>query len=515
MTPRLPKRKTTLVLSIVGVLALVVGAGAVNALTTNRSQQISQRQLTGPVEVGDYFAASLAIGDFNNDGFGDVIAGAPLENFGKKADAGIVHVIYGSASGLNSNSDTTIHQGTTGVPGVNNAGDRFGSSVATGDFDNDGFTDAVVGAEGEDTGCKTDAGAFTILYGHRNGLRGRGAATFTAATPGVAGPAEPFANVGAAATTGDFNRDEFDDVAVGAPGSGSGTSSGAGAVHIMYGSNRGIVKADNIRLTQATNGVEGDREAHDAFGSSLAVGDFNNDRRDDLAVGTPGQRHNNNAGAGATQIFDGSHKGIPPARNVIITQTSGDLFNGAAQDDRFGTSLAAGDSNGDGSDDLAVGSPGDSVRNRRAAGRIHVLYGSDSGLKLTGTDSYSQRTSGVKSKPEAGDEFGRTLAAGNFNGNKRVDLAIGVPGEGIGSKNGSGAVHVLFGGSAGMQPKTHQWYWPGKGAIPGTPMANGGFARALATGDINGDGRDDLVARAPGQVVGSKANTGTLVLIFG
>ena len=68
MTPRLPKRKTTLVLSIIGVLALVVGAGAVNALTTNRSQQISQRQLTGPVEVGDYFAASLAIGDFNNDG---------------------------------------------------------------------------------------------------------------------------------------------------------------------------------------------------------------------------------------------------------------------------------------------------------------------------------------------------------------------------------------------------------------------------------------------------------------
>ena len=144
-----------------------------------------------------------------------------------------------------------------------------------------------------------------------------------------------------------------------------------------------------------------------------------------------------------------------------------------------------------------------------------MLYGSDSGLTLTGTDSYSQRTGGVKSKPEAGDEFGRTLATGDFNNNKRADLAVGVPGEGIGSKNGAGVVHVLFGGSAGIRPKTHQWYWPGKDAIPGTSIANGGFARALATGDINGDGRDDLVGGAPGQMVGSTANAGALVLIFG
>lgn len=462
MNHRLAQRKTMLVVvGISAIVALVIGTTAVNALTTNGSQQISQTQITGSVEVGDYFAASLAIGDFNNDGFGDVIAGAPFENCGKKADVGIVHVIYGSSNGLNRNNDDTIHQGTTGVPGANNADDRFGSSVATGDFDNDGFADAVVGTEGEDLGTKVDAGAFTILYGHRNGLRGRGAAKFTAATPGVAGPAEPFANVGAAVTTGDFNRDGFDDIAVGAPGSGSGGLSSAGAVHIMYGSKKGIIKADNIRITQATEGVDGDREANDSFGSSLAAGDFNGDRRDDLAVGIPGQRADDNAGAGAAQIFEGSRTGIRPGRNTVITQTSGDLVSGAAQDDQFGASLAAGDLNGDGRDDLAVGSPGDMVRNRRATGRVHVLYRSNSGLKLTGTDSYSQRTGGVKSKPEAGDEFGRTLAAGDFNDNNRADLAIGVPGEGIGSLNGAGVVHVLFGGSGGIRPKTHQWYWPG------------------------------------------------------
>ena len=116
MNHRLAQRKTMLVVvGISAIVALVIGTTAVNALTTNGSQQISQTQITGSVEVGDYFAASLAIGDFNNDGFGDVIAGAPFENCGKKADVGIVHVIYGSSNGLNRNNDDTIHQGTTGV----------------------------------------------------------------------------------------------------------------------------------------------------------------------------------------------------------------------------------------------------------------------------------------------------------------------------------------------------------------------------------------------------------------
>ena len=111
---------------------------------------------------------------------------------------------------------------------------------------------------------------------------------------------------------------------------------------------------------------------------------------------------------------------------------------------------AKGDFNGDGFGDLAIGAPGENL----GAGAVHVLYGSATGLTTTGSQFLSQGAGGIADAAEAGDEFGRSLAVGNFNSDGFNDLAIGAPGE----NRGAGTVHVLYGSASGLTATgSQQW----------------------------------------------------------
>ncbi|MEM7285623.1 MAG: hypothetical protein AAF480_04660 [Actinomycetota bacterium] len=512
---RLRRRRRTAI-AAVAAAAMLAGATTVAAISSKGSEEFSQGPgIKGSVEVGDFFGGALAIGDFDNDGRGDLVAGAAYENFGSRPDVGQIHVVYGTRSGLSTDDDITIHQGTSKVKGKGEADDRWGSAVAVGDFDGDGYDDAVVGAAGEDTKKHVDAGGFTVLYGSSSGLRGNGSKTLTAASKGVRGPAEPHANLGHALAVGDFDGDGYDDVAVGAPGAGKGTQLGAGAVHVFYGSARGIRVSDDERIHQNTAGIADAREAGDSFGAALTAGDFDRDGRDDLAVGVPGESVDGHMMAGAVHIIPGGANGLRPGASTFITQASGDLRSQPGPDELFGASLASGDFDGNRRADLAIGSPGETVDGRPAVGMVHVLYGKKSGLKVTGSDGFNEASTGIDGATEAGDEFGLTLAVGDFNDNGRDDLAVGAPGEGIGEASGAGKVHVLFGGANGIRLSKHEGYRLGLGRMPGEPGANGGFSRAIAVGDIDGDDRADMVVGAPGQTVGNDGGAGMVVLLFG
>jgi len=157
-----------------------------------------------------------------------------------------------------------------------------------------------------------------------------------------------------------------------------------------------------------------------AQSNSKIYGDFNGDGFDDLAIGVPGEGViSADDGAGGVNVLYGSSNGLSatsPLPDQFWTQNSANVNDASEQDDGFGDSLASGDFNGDGKDDLAIGVPGESVDtgggNIRFAGAVNVLYGSSNGLSATSPRSdqfWTQNSANVNDASETADHFGRAL----------------------------------------------------------------------------------------------------------
>jgi len=160
-----------------------------------------------------------------------------------------------------------------------------------------------------------------------------------------------------------------------------------------------------------------------------ATGDFDGDGRDDLAVGLADKNVNGLEAAGEVQVRYGDGSGLSNAGKQTWTLDSAGVNRRAHRHDGFGTALAVGDFNRDGYDDLAIGTPGKTVNGKQQAGAVIILYGSAGGLRASGAQFWSQDSLSINSHARANEHFGAALAAGDFNGNRIDDLAIGTPGE--------------------------------------------------------------------------------------
>ena len=505
------------ILLLVALLAVAgMGAAGVDALSGNGSREFSQSTagVDGAAEVGDYFGAQLAIGDFDGDGFGDVVAAAPHEDLGRKADAGQIQVFPGGRNGIRTAGDATIHLGTRQVVGASRAGDRFGSALAVGDFDGDGFDDLGVGVPGKAIGEADNAGVVVVLYGDARGLSGRGSARFGQDTvaEAVPGAGDRF---GQSLTAGDFNGDGIDDLAVGAPGDAEPGADWAGSVTVIYGGQAGLTTQDATFLHQGIEELEQTPDAGDSLGWALAATDADGDGFDDLAVSAPGESVGEAAEAGLVHVFSGSADGVVVEGATSLTEDTPGVPGVSEAHDRFGGSLAGGDFDGAGVGDLAIGVAAQSAGAATASGVVLVVPGVDgSGLTGAGTKRLNQ-AKGVIGSPQAGDDFGHSVAVGDFNGNGRDDLAVSAPGETIDDNIGAGATHVFFGAAGGITKKRDEQWQAGRSGMAGRPEPNAGLGRALAAGDIDGDGRDDLVVAAPGRTASGRGLAGSFVVLYG
>jgi hypothetical protein len=459
-------------------VATITNAGAVNVIYGGGNglrvagDQIWTRDppdVPGNLEAYGHFGAALAAGDFNDDGFDDLAIGNPgsgPEAAAVGASYGAVNVLYGSPSGLRSSLAQLWTQDSFDVIGVAEPGDRFGNSLAAGDFNQDGFDDLaigvpyeIIGGNGFDQICRPaeeicDAGAVNVLYGSANRLTENGNQIWTQDSQDVEGVAEDGDVFGISLTSGDFDGDGFFDLAIGAQGEDIEANGAltAGAVNVLYGAASGLTAAGNQIWYQGSNGVKGASENSDIFGHALATGDLNGDGYDDLAVGVPHDHealdHPNTAGA--VNILYGSASGLTASGDQLWHQGSNGVSGDLETPDKFGWALSIGDFNDDGYDDLAIGAHHDSTNGIVEAGAVNVLYGSANGLTAVGDQLWTQRSSGVAGVSEMEDRFGASLAAGDFDGDGHDDLAVGVPGEDD-EANGvidAGAVNVLYGSSS-------------------------------------------------------------------
>ncbi len=452
-------------------------------------------------------------GDFNGDGYADRAVGAPLEDLGAASDAGAVNVLYGAAGALTDAGNQLFSQDDVGGEAAE-SGDRFGSGLAVGDFNDDGFADLAVGAPGEDAGSTADTGTVNVLYGSSSGLTATGAQGFSQGSGGIADSAEAGDEVGTSLAAGDLDGDGDDDLSAGAPGESIGTATNAGAVNVIYGSGGGLSAAANQLWSQNSTDIADKAETGDRFGAALAVGDLDGDGDGDLSAGVPGEAFGTNTGAGAVNVLYGSPAGLSSTANQLWAQNSAGIADGPNVGDAFGAALAAGDLDGDGDGDLLAGAPGESVGTAANAGLVHAIYGSGAGLSSAGSQHWGQNSAAIADKAETGDRFGAALAAGDLDGDGDGDLIAGVPGESVGTLAGAGAANVIHGSGAGLSSAANQLWHQNSAGISETAETNDAFGSALAADDLNGDLHADLAVGVPAETIGA-ITAGGLNLIYG
>ena len=514
---------TTLLLSALGLIQASGSAYAVKS-----SDRVYGPNAQGP----EGYARVLATGDFNGDGYPDQAVSNPSlsihnaptnSSCSAHADCGLwvqsagsINIKYGSQSGF-AGFEQVLDFETPGFGEIFNSQHfaRIGSALAVGHFNDDDYQDLAIGFDNDNLQGQVvggvqmyGAGSVVILYGSIFGLTASGAKKFHQDTPGIGGACEGMDSFGISLAAGDFNKDSFDDLAVGVPLEDIGDEEDAGMVHILFGSANGLTSSGDLTLHQNTPHVPGSCEEGDLFGHSLAVGDFDDDGYADLAVGVPGEDLGLlGSDAGMVNLFMGHAGGLSPSSTSLKQRSPFFLWSVTDSDyeafDKFGLSLAAGNLDGEHGDELVVGVPGETINsNKLFAGAIQVYsFSTGSELSITSNRLYSQDSYGIQGAAETADSFGEVLAMGDLNGDGYDDIAVGIPSEKIGSIYQAGMVHLLFGSSDATSGLTwdrvlHQ----NSTGNPASSEAYDQFGRALCIADFNGDGYMDLTVGVPNEV---------------
>jgi disulfide bond formation protein DsbB len=391
-----------------------------------------------------------------------------------------------------------------------------GNSELKNDFNGDGYSDLAIGVPKEDIGTSNSAGAVNILYGTTSGLSSTGNQMWHQNSPGILGICESDDNFGAALAVGDFDGDDYDDLAVGVEGESIGTHSNAGAVNILYGTTSGLSSTGNQMWHQNSPGIPGVSQDWDGFGSSMAAGDFNGDGYDDLAIGVPGEDVGSVPGAGGVHLLYGSSSGLSAWGCLFWHQNSPGVYGICEDWENYGSTLAVGDLNGDGYADLIVGVKDESFGTIDYAGAVNVFYGSSSGLSASGNQFWHQNSPGILDKCEATDQFGSALTVGDFNGDNYDDLAVGTDNEWIGTIMHVGSVNIIYGSSSGLSSTGNQFWHQNRPGILEKNEECDHLAWALTVGDFNGDNYDDLGIGVVGETIGvHRIRSGAVNVMYG
>ena len=378
---------------------------------------------TGDDDDGNgYFGNAVTFGDVNGDGYGDAVIG----EYRCGTDQGEAYIFYGSSSSIASRAlfssacNGSVCQTITGEAASNN----FGKSVAAGDINGDGYDDVIVGAYYYNSG---DGRAY-IYHGGASGINS-GAAFSAAATDAdtiITGSAST--SLGTAVTVGNFNTDDYADLVVSATYAG-GTSNGQ--AYVFPGSSSGIVSTATP-ASAANSVITGPNTTY--FGDRLTSGDVNGDGYDDLIA--------TSIYYNAAYIF---HGGISTGISNVDFPSGGTANTALTREfanDYFGTSVACGDVNGDGIDDVVVGAYG--YQNGAYTGRAYLFQGDASGIPDADLSSSISVNTGVFTGAAGSNYLGSSATISDFNGDGISDLGVGATSAG---GSGQGGAYIFNGSS--------------------------------------------------------------------
>lgn len=353
----------------------------------------------------------------------------------------------------------------------------------------------------------------------------------------------------------DFNGDGIGDVVASAHGAYVSGREGAGQVVVLYGTATGVTSAKRTTISQNTTGSPGTAETGDGFGGETAYADFNADGYDDLAVSSPWEKVGTDTNGGGVAVLWGSASGLT-GKGVTVADPA------PSSHDYWGKDLAAGDFDGDGKADLAVGNSSNTIHvfkggfnasgtpggrytvkppiqngsNDFPYGPLSLTAGDVNGDKRTDliVDGYETQTddgwntnyyvpgtaSGLSTASAKALKPGIITAVGDINGDGYGDIVSGAgwdaalaDGTPVPDAANGGKVNITYGSASG--PAGTTGITQNSGNVPGSSEKGDGFGWELDLGDINGDGYQDLVVSSPNEDIGGVANTGQVTVLYG
>jgi serine/threonine protein kinase len=401
-----------------------------------RSTPEAQAAVPGPVKPAIPY-------DFNGDGHPELAVGLPSSG---PSQAGAV-VVRGRPQSPRA-SNAVLTTASVGLDSVDGKED-FGTSVASADFDRDGYADLAASAPGRDL--------VFVIHGSKRGLHGRDSERIRPTeirTPG---------RYGSRLLAADLNGDKRGDLVVGAPGAGA-DQVGSGAMEILLGGREQMRTGDPKTVQRSV-------EAWKDFGVKLRAGDVNRDGHVDLVEGAPDSP--DGLSAGHLSFCEGTTSGRPkPCRAVGSTPTGT-------------TALAVADVNNDRYDDIIQGD-GIASPDEPVGGQIKVWLGGRRGPRSKPI-VIAQGADGIPGSDEAGDSFGRGVDAGDLDHDKYDDIVVSAPGEDF----NAGEVTVIRGGRHGVARSSHAVFGLGSG-LPGVQLAGRRAGWSIAVLELSGDTRLDL-----------------------
>ncbi|WP_223786591.1 integrin alpha [Marinicella meishanensis] len=383
------------------------------------------------LEPGDLFGGTLAVGDFDGDGYDDLVVGTENEdvttdfndpNNTTFVNAGAINIFYGSSSGIETDSDyihIDIDDPFSGDLLQDEA--RFGHALTVGNFNNDDWDDLVVSVHRQDVvfddinNPVMDAGMVVIYNGHPLGIRNTDRDILSQANGALSGVPEVQDYFGISLVAGNFNNDDYDDLVIGVPYEDYNGVIDAGIVQVLYGASNGLVFNNEIWSQDDLFGVV--LEVNDLFGFSMTTGNINGDGFDDLIVSAAYEDIESLVDAGVVHSILGSSGGLQVASNQTVSQNDGTLFGVAETGDVFGLSLHAADLNYDGFDEVIIGTPFEDTA-MNAGGIVHVIFGTAGGMDINDTQHFLS--------DELDANFGFSLTSGNYG--QGSTLTMGKPG---------------------------------------------------------------------------------------
>ncbi|RNC83371.1 MAG: T9SS C-terminal target domain-containing protein [Balneola sp.] len=457
------------------------------------------------VDFYDYAGRSIATGDINGDGISDLIICAAFADPNDYSNAGETYVVFGQTSAFTSLVGLSSLDGSNGftLNGID-ANDQSGKAVASGDINGDGIDDVIIAAPYADPNGNS-SGETYVVFGQSSfsGSSLIELSTLDGSNGFTLNGIDEGDESGKAVAIGDINGDGIKDMIIGAHQADPPNGTSSGETYVVFGQTSFDSSIDLSSLDGSNGFTLNGIDAGDDAGIGVASADINGDGIGDVIIGAVFADPNGNSRAGETYVVFGQSTTFSSSFELSsLDGSTGFTLNGIDANDQSGKAVASGDINGDGIDDVIIGVDR-ADPNGTSSGETYVVFGQtsfDASIDLSSLDGSNGFTlNGVG----AGDQSGFAVASGDVNGDRINDVIIGAPiANNTAGVNLSGMTYVVFGDTTTFDASIDLSSLDGDTgfALDGTYTSGYGSLAgySLTSGDINGDGVDDMIIGATG-----------------